>query len=195
MNYPLLLNFKKLAIARQLSVEDASGALLLYVKQKAFKLKEAVTVYADREQTVPVYEIKADRIIDFNAAYRITAMNGAELGVVQQRGMRSIWRATFEITRGGTILYEMREENPWVKVLDGIFSEIPFVGLLSGYVLSPRYLVHRSDGVVVLNITKKPAFLQGKFEITRAATPLPDMDEQLVITAVLMILLLEKNRG
>ena len=47
MNYPLDLSFKILAIAPQISVSDANGALVLYVKQKAFKLKEDVTIYAD----------------------------------------------------------------------------------------------------------------------------------------------------
>ena len=46
MNFPLTLNFKKLALSPQISVTDASGRLLFYVKQKAFKLKEAVTVFA-----------------------------------------------------------------------------------------------------------------------------------------------------
>jgi len=195
MNYPLLLRFKKLAIARQLSVEDATGALLLYVKQKAFKLRETVTIYADREQTAPVYHIKADRILDFNAEYRITSVSGTELGSVQQRGMRSFWRATFEISRGGTILYHVREDNPWVRVLDGVLSEIPVVGLLAGYVLSPRYIVSRSDGAPVLRVIKKSAFLEGKFTIERAEATLPEMDEQLVIMATLMMVLLEKNRG
>ena len=54
MNYPLQLSFKILAIARQLSVTDTTGRLVFYVKQKAFKLKEAVTVFADAEQTLPV---------------------------------------------------------------------------------------------------------------------------------------------
>ena len=39
MRFPLDLRFKIVAIAPQISVTDASGALLLYVKQKAFRLK------------------------------------------------------------------------------------------------------------------------------------------------------------
>ena len=39
MNYPLHLSFKILALARQLSMTDASGNRIFYVKQKVFKLK------------------------------------------------------------------------------------------------------------------------------------------------------------
>lgn len=39
MSYPLTLRFKILAVARQLSVFGADQRLLMYAKQKAFKLK------------------------------------------------------------------------------------------------------------------------------------------------------------
>ena len=71
MNFPLDLSFKKVALNPQVSVRDASGNVVLYTKQKAFKLKEAVTVFADEAQTRPLYTINADRVLDFNARYNI----------------------------------------------------------------------------------------------------------------------------
>src|SRR5687768_16129530 len=161
MAYPLKIRFKILAIARQLSVEDASGQLLLYVKQKAFKLKEAVTVFADREQTRPLYEINADRVIDFSAAYRITDMQGAELGAIRQQGMRSIWRARFDIVRNDQVVFQISEENPWTKMADSFLREIPIIGLLSGYLFHPRYIIAAAGGSPVIEIEKQPAFLEG----------------------------------
>ena len=69
MNYPLQLSFEVLSIARKLSVTDAAGNLSFYVKQKAFKLKESVTVFADVDQKLPLYELAADRVLDFSASY------------------------------------------------------------------------------------------------------------------------------
>jgi uncharacterized protein YxjI len=54
-----------MALAPQLSVTDASGQQVLYVKQKLFKLKEAVNVFADAAQTRQLYTINADRILTF----------------------------------------------------------------------------------------------------------------------------------
>src|SRR3954468_1128541 len=71
MNFPLELRFKLLAISSQISVRDASGHLLCHVKQKAFKLKEEVTVFGDEAQTRPLYRINADRVIDISAQYQI----------------------------------------------------------------------------------------------------------------------------
>lgn len=86
MNYPLELSFKHIAIAPQLSVTDATGRLLFYVKQKAFKLKESVTVFADREQTQPVVTIAADRILDISATYNLQDLQGNTFGAVRRRG-------------------------------------------------------------------------------------------------------------
>src|SRR6187549_1958640 len=100
-----MLRFKRIAIARQVSVEDSNGRLLMYVKQKAFKLREAITVFADREQTNPLYYINADRIIDFSATYQITDGANTRIGSVSQQGMRSIWRARFTISRDGAPVF------------------------------------------------------------------------------------------
>ncbi|MBD3291713.1 MAG: hypothetical protein GF393_02220, partial [Armatimonadia bacterium] len=88
MDYPLTLRFKILAIAPQISVEDAKGNLLYYVRQKVLKLKEEVTVFGDRERTQPRFSINADRIIDFSARYRFTDLDGNELGSVKRQGMK-----------------------------------------------------------------------------------------------------------
>ena len=136
--FPLDLRFKLMAIASQISVTDAQGRLIYYVKQKAFKLKEAVTVFADEGQTRPVYRISADRIIDISANYRIEDAGGAEVGTLQRHGMRSFWKVHYEIHQPGHPGFLIREENPWVKVMDGVLGEIPIVSLLDGLHVSPR---------------------------------------------------------
>ena len=195
MNFPLSLNFKKIALAPQISVTDGAARLLFYVKQKAFKLKEAVTVFADTEQTQPLYTINADRVLDISARYHINDMSGFGLGTLQRQGMRSIWRAHYEIMRGGGTVMHIREENPWVKVGDAIFGEIPILGIFSGYVFNPAYLVTRADnGQVLMRVQKEKAFLEGKYTITKTGE-VSENDERLAILSVLMMTLLERARG
>ena len=67
MHYPLNLTFKFFALGPELSVVDAQGTLLFYVKQKLFRLKEAVNIFADADQRELAYTINADRILDFSA--------------------------------------------------------------------------------------------------------------------------------
>jgi uncharacterized protein YxjI len=195
MDYPLHLTFKRLAIAQQLSVTDANGTLVWYVKQKAFKLKEAVTVHGDREQTRPLFEIHADRIIDFSARYVITdVVRHTELGAVQRRGMRSFWRTRYEIMVGGNLAFEFAEENPWTQLVDGFFGEIPIVGAFTGYLFHARYQLNRPAGAEVLRLEKKPAFFEGRFEIQKPGV-LSEAEETVALLGVMMIVLQERRSG
>ncbi|MBL1197988.1 MAG: hypothetical protein FWK04_02590 [Nostoc sp. GBBB01] len=194
MQYPLELTFKLWALAPQISVVDAQNNLIFYVKQKLFKLKEAITIFADGEQTRPLYYIKADRIIDFSAQYDFTDSNGSYIGSVKRRGLKSIWRARYDIFDGETTTLNIQEKNPWVKVADALFAEIPILGLFTGYVFNPVYLVSRDDGTIVMRLEKIPTFLSRKF-IIKAVDQLSDRQEQQILLSLLMMLLLERNRG
>ena len=110
--------------------------------------------------------------------------------------MRSLWRAHYEVSRdGGQPAFVIEEANPWAKVADRLLSELPVVGLLSGYVFHPRYLVTRTDtGGVVMEAEKRPAFFEGKFRIDARAAMSAE-DERLAVLSLLMMLLLERRRG
>jgi hypothetical protein len=194
MQYPLGLNFKIMALAPQISVTDASGQQVFYVKQKLFKLKEAVTVFADAAQTRPLYTINADRIIDFSAQYHFTDLTGLPLGSVKRDGMKSLWRSRYNILNGSSPNLVIREENPWIKVVDGLVGQIPLVGMFSGYLLHPAYLVSRSDNTSVMRLAKLPAFFEGKFKIEKLAE-LPQAEETRILLSLLMMVLLERSRG
>lgn len=195
MRFPLSLRFKTIAVSPQISVTDASGQLIYYVKQKAFKLKEAVTVFADAEQTRAVYRITADRVIDISARYHIEDPSGVPLGAVQRLGMKSFWRAEYEVHRPAGPILRIREENPWAKVADSALSEVPFLGLLSGYLFHPAYRVFRADtAAVTMRLVKEPALWEGRYRIERLEELSP-ADEVLSLLSILMLVLLERRRG
>jgi hypothetical protein len=193
MNYPLQLSFKMISVGPQISVTDASGNLVMYVKQKAFKLKEAVTIFADQAQTMPIYTINADRVIDFSAAYHIADTRGQAIGAVKRQGMKSIWRAEYHISDGGGPTMIVREENPWRKVLDGVTREIPIVGMFAGYIFCPSYIVTGASDSPVMRLAKQPSFFDTSFKID-ALTALDAPTEARVLTSLLMIVLLERHR-
>jgi uncharacterized protein YxjI len=194
MNYPLQLSFKLMAMAPQIYVRDAAGQVRMYVKQKLFKLKEQITVYADEGQTQPVYYIQADRVIDFNARYDFTTTDGRAVGSVRRRGARSLLRAHYEILQGEDVVLQIREMNPWTKVGDALLSEIPVIGMFAGYLFHPAYTVTRADGTEVLRATKQPAMWEGKYAVEMKAD-LSAEAEALGVLSLLMLLLLERRRG
>lgn len=194
MDYPLQLSFKLMALTPQIYVRDAHGALRMYVKQKMFKLKESITVFADEEQRQPLYHIKADRVLDWRARYRFSTKDGREVGSVRRKARKSLWRAHYEIMQGEDVVLLLRERNPWAKVGDAVFGEIPFVGILAGFVFHPSYAVTRADGTEVLRITKRRAFFEGRYDVDKLADLSPEA-EGLGVLSALMMLLLERSRG
>ncbi len=194
MEYPLDISFKLIALARQISVRDARANLILYVKQKAFKLKESVTIFADAEQTRPLYTINADRVLDFSGRYNFADASGNYLGSVKRHGMKSFWKAHYEAFDGDRPTMTVREENAWIKVFDSLLGEIPVVGMFTGYLFHPAYLVTRMDGTVIMRLEKQPAFFEGKF-IIRKHAELDEREEMRALLSLVMLVLLERGRG
>jgi hypothetical protein len=195
LNFPLTLRFKLLALAPQIFVETQSGELLLYVRQKLLKFKEEVTVFADEAQSNLAFTMKADRVIDFRARYTITNRAGQAIGSIKQRGMKSLWKAHFDVEDAlGREAFFIEEENPWTRMLNGLIEEIPIIGALSGYILHPAYLVKRVDGTLVMKLKKQPALWEGRYAFTEEGS-VNDQEKLLLTLSVLMMTLLERSRG
>lgn len=196
MNFPLTFRFKRLALASQIFVRDGSEGLILYVRQRMFKLREDVLLFGDVEQTQPLYRIRADRVIDFAAEYIITAeRSGASLGSIKRHGMRSFWKAHYEVRSAGGSVFAIHEKSAMVRMLDGVFGEIPIIGIFAGYLFHPEYLVTRQgSGEEVLRVLKRPALFEGVFAV-EAAGALTDAEQELLVLGALMMVLLERDRG
>lgn len=195
MNYPLDLSFKLLALASQIYIRDSSGNLLGYVKQKLFKLKEDINIFADESQTQQLFNIKADRVIDFSAKYNFTDSSGRYIGAIKRQGMRSIWRANYDISNAtGQQVLRIHEENGWIKVIDALVGEIPVVGMFTGYLFNPAYILEKMDGSPLMRLAKQPAFFEGKFQLSPQAQPTQE-EETLCLLGALTMTLLERSRG
>ena len=195
MDYPLQMSFKILAIAPQVAIRDSSGTMRMYVKQKLFKLKEAVNVFSDKSQKTRLYSMKADRVFDFSARYNFADAGGGELGAVKRAGMRSLWRTHWDIYEGDEVVASVREESVLKRFLEGIAGDVPLVGFVLVMLINPSYIVKRADGTPVFRLTKKPAFFEGKFEIARLADDVDDREEKRTLLALIMMALLERKKG
>ena len=74
------------------------GRLLAYSRQKAFRLREDIRVFADEAMTREVLSIQADRIIDWSAAYQVfDSATGEHYGTLRRKGWTSMFRDAWEI--------------------------------------------------------------------------------------------------
>ena len=195
MQYPLDLSFKVLTLVPQIYIKDATGMSILYVRQKLLKLKEEVTVYADPDQNNRLYNINADRVIDWSARYRFSDMNGVELESVKRHGTRSLWKAHYDIYDGLELKMTIREANPFIKMADVIFGQIPILNFFTGYLFHPTYnVMNNQDGRIVMRLKKRPSFFESKFIIEKD-DGLEQREEEVVLLSLLMMLLLERRRG
>jgi hypothetical protein len=93
-----LLKRQFFALTGKLRLFSPRGDLVLYVEQKMLSLKEDIRVYGDEAKTREVLLIKARTIIDFSAAYDIIdAADGATVGTLRRRGLRSVMRDEWDV--------------------------------------------------------------------------------------------------
>ncbi len=93
-----LLKRQFFALTGKLRLFNPRGELLLYVHQKMLRLKEDIRVYGDEAKTREVLLIKARAVIDFSAAYDvIDAFDGAKVGALRRRGLKSVVRDEWDV--------------------------------------------------------------------------------------------------
>jgi hypothetical protein len=189
--YPLQLRFK-------LIVTDATGREVLYIHQKTFKLKEDIRIYHDQSKSEEVYRVNAESILDFSARYNITeSRTEKHIGHIKSKGWRSLWKTTYLLFDGAEVqTHTIEEDNPWVKVADALFTELPYVGILSGYFLHPSYTVTSTvDGQGIMRITKQPAFFEGLYRVDLFDQHVSYEEEVRSLLALLLLIQFMRSRG
>jgi len=93
-----LLKRQAIALTGKFRFYDPLGNLVMFSKQKMFKLREDIRVYSDESKSQEVLSIKARQFLDFSAAYDVvdTSMN-QKVGVLRRKGLRSILRDEWEV--------------------------------------------------------------------------------------------------
>ena len=195
MNYPVELNFKKIALAQQATLTDAGGNSIAYARQKMFKLKEELEVFEDKTKSKRVCTIKANKVLDFSAAYNFFTENEQPFGSIHRKGFYSIWKATYLLNEASGSQYAtIKEEKPFAKVVDGLLGGLPFVGLVCNYIFNPSYILTLEDGTELFRLTKAPSFWGALFKIDKLTDVTPD-NEIRCMMSLLMVVFLEKSRG
>ncbi|SEW48157.1 hypothetical protein SAMN05421841_3734 [Chryseobacterium wanjuense] len=196
LNYPLDFKFKITTLASDFNITDKNGNYVAYVRQKMFKLKEDVVIFNDESKSKELFRIRANKWIDFNASYSINEVaTGKNFGRLARKGMRSLWKSTYNILdENDQQKFTITEDNAWTKFFDGLVSEIPIIGMFTGYFLNPAYTVRGIDGKEYFKLKKMPSFFGRRFQLDRMID-IDDEDESLVILSFLMMVLLERARG
>ena len=194
--YPLKFEFKISTLANDFTATDGNGNTLAYVRQKMFKFKEAISVFTNDSKQNILYKINADRWIDFNASYLFTRGEGQEsVGRLGRKGAKSLLKAHYQIfDNENEQTFSINEENPWAKLFDALLGEVPILGIFTGYLFNPRYVVKRLDGTEVVRISKEASFWGRRFKLDKLSDVSDDESERILLS-LMMMSLLERRRG
>lgn len=102
------------------------GILRFYVKQRAFRLREELVVYADEQQTRPMLRIRARQVLDISATYDVTDANTGEVaGALRRSGLRSLLRDEWAVLGpGDTTLGKLEEDSAAMALLRRFLSNL-----------------------------------------------------------------------
>ena len=90
--------------------------------------------------------------------------------------------------------YTIREENAWVKVLDGLVGQIPLINLFTGLFLNPAYIVINGNNETVVRLAKEKSLVGRRFKVSELKK-LNGNDDDIIILGLMMMVLLERRKG
>jgi hypothetical protein len=193
--FPVTFKFNIATIANDFTATDANGKVVAYVRQKIFKFKEDIEIFSDETRSKVVYRIKADRWLDFSAAYSFYDAEGNVFGKIARKGWKSLWKTNYHIIdEKEKKQYELNEGNPWVRVMDSLFGQIPILSFFTGYVFNPSYLMTDNKFKTIVKLKKNPSFFGRNFTVEKMGEMDSDDDDRIMLSLMMMILL-ERRKG
>lgn len=197
--YPLQIRFKLIALSPKFSITDKSNNEIMYIEQKLMAIRENIKIFNNQTEKNQVYNIKTPQIIDFGAQYYF--YNGTDqttpLGSIKQEGLKTITKATYHIfDKLNNLKFTLTETDPWVRLIDFLFTQIPILGMFSGYLFHPTYDVKlKETGQVVMKLTKEPSFFERQFRIDVLDTNITPENEISCLLGIIMMIQLQKGRA
>lgn len=103
------------------------GELAFFVKQKAFKLKEEITVFGDEAMKDAKLTIQARTAMDVSATYDVTEVaTGENVGALQRKGLKSLFMDEWNILDSdGNAIGTIKESSALMAMLSRVIKLIP----------------------------------------------------------------------
>lgn len=192
--FPLDLQFKISTLSNDFVATNANAESIAYIRQKLFKFVEEIEIFETESEIKKLYDIRADRWLDFNANYSFFQDNQLK-GSIARKGWASLWSARYMgFDESKDQLFSIQEDNPFAKVMDALIGQIPFFGLIVGYIFNPTYSAFDNQGKFLAKLRKMPSFWGRKFKI-ESNGELGDVLAEKVFLCFTMLVLLERRRG
>lgn len=173
-------------LGRKFHIYDSQQNLCFFVQQKAFKLKEAITVYRDEAKQHPVMTIQARKIMDFSATYDVTdVQTGENVGAMQRQGMKSLLRDEWHIlSPEGVQIGTVMEDSMALAMVRRFLSN-----------LVPQGFTATIGDQEVASFQQNFNPFVAKYDIDLSRAEQGGLDKRLGIAAVVLLLAIEGKQG
>lgn len=163
-------------------VYDERGGLVFYSEQRAFRLREDFSIYADEHKRQELLRIKTPQILDFGATYYVhDSTVGESVGALRRRGMRSIFRDRWDLLNSEEQETGRIEET---HMLGALFSRL-------SPLIPQSYQVSSTSGTVAeIRQHFNPFILKYTLSITRTD---PLIDRRLLVAAGILLAAIERR--
>ncbi len=165
---------------------DLQGQKIGFLKQKLFKLKEDIRLYADESMAQELLTIKARNILDFSTAYDVTdSLSQQKVGALKRMGMKSIIKDEWIILDSGDQeIGRIREDSMALALVRRFLTNI-----------IPQSFHFEAGGQMVGTARQgwNPFVL--KMDVDVSADTGRKLDRRLVAAAIVLLLAIEGKQG
>jgi len=175
---------KILAFVGKISVTDASGAVVAFSRQKAFKLREEVRIFSDESEATLLLMIKARNIIDFGATYDVTAPDGTVVGALRRKGFKSMVRDQWMVLGPGDSVDGSVDEAGGT----GLALARRFVPFVAWFVSQDYTMTANGSTVARMQRNRNPFVSKLEVQVERGA---PAAQRRLLLAAAVLLLIIE----
>lgn len=165
-------------------VYDEYGSVILYSKQRPFKLREDFRVYSGETQAQELLTVKTPTMIDFGATYNVQdATTGEAIGAIRRKGLKSIFKDEWTfLSSEGLEVGKLSESSMAGAFLSRFINLVP-----------QTYVVTSADGRTIAEIKQhfNPFVLKYTMTIPEAE---PAIDRRLLISAGVLLAGIERRQ-
>ena len=121
LKFPLDIKFHIATFSNDFSVTDANNQSVFYVREKILSWRDVIKVYRDSSKKEELYQLRSNKVIDFQQTFTITDANGNIVGKAKRKTLKSFWTATFHIyDANDNHIFTIKERSGLTRMTDGM---------------------------------------------------------------------------
>lgn len=176
---------KTLTIGNKYWLEDQSGAILGFCKQKILRLKEDIRIYSDENESQELFCIKQEQIMDAWGKFAvIDSVTNSKLGYVKRNIISAFVKDTWE-------LYTISDQLVG-RVVESSTGMALARKFMPGGALIPEKMVLEMNGQVLANIKQDFKIIGDIWEMDCQMVP-KNFDRRVLLACIILMGMIERR--